>query len=75
MSRFCFDARSRVAIKAAGTDMSTVMAVLNGDGPKIRRHIGNRDLQLFAPTPDGRWLAMVFVETSTDDEWLLTRIR
>jgi hypothetical protein len=74
MSRFCFDARSQDAIAAAGMDMSTVLAALNGEGPKIRRHIDNRNLHIFAPTPDGRWLGMAFEETEADEEWLLTRI-
>lgn len=74
MNRFCFDVRSKNAMAAAGTDMSTVLAALHGEHPKIRRHTGSGNLHLFAPTPGGQWLGMTFVETEVDDEWLLTRV-
>lgn len=73
--RFRFDDRSHQAIAAAGTDMPTVLAALHCGEPKIRRLIGNSGLHLYASTPEGEWLAMAFVETENDDEWLLTRVR
>jgi hypothetical protein len=75
MNRFRFDDRSRAAITAAGTDVPTVLAALRGGQPKIRRHVGNSGLHIYTSTPDGQWLAMRFVETENDDEWLLNRCR
>lgn len=75
MNMFRFDDRSRDAIAMAGTDLPTVLAALHGGRPKVRRHVGNSGLHIYASTQDGHWLAMMFVETENDDEWLLTRIR
>lgn len=74
-NQYRFDEGSYQAVEVSGVDLPAVAGALYGTRPRIRRHVGTDGLHVFAEAPDGRWLALAFVETETDDVWQLTAVR
>lgn len=56
------------AVQAAGVDWRSVLFVLHHAHPKVRRHIGSV-LSIGAQDQNGRWLAVVLMETSDDNAY------